>query len=91
MPPIPRKKRLIWPPASGQEVEGTVVQVENQVENPSTYNLEDGTQLRMRTVLTEVIRLEGIYNDEGETIYVLKSQNIVTSNVAEKYRRPKGA
>lgn len=83
----PRKKIVEW---QGNQVEGTIVLVENQVENPSTYNLEDGTQIRMRTVLMEVIRLDGHFNADGDTIYLLKHQNLLTTNVPEKYRRPRG-
>jgi len=83
-----RKKTVEW---RGKLIEGTPVLVENQVEPQSTYNLEDGTQIRMRTVVMEVVRLDGHYNAEGDTIYLLKSQNLMTTNVPEKYRRPRGA
>ncbi|HJQ96801.1 MAG TPA: hypothetical protein VJ826_00735 [Candidatus Polarisedimenticolaceae bacterium] len=60
--------------------EGVVVDVQSIKENWNEYQLEDGTRLRMRLVVHQVLRLQEI-NDRGEPIYVIKSQNILDADV----------
>jgi hypothetical protein len=39
------------------------------------YLVDDGSVLRLKIVVTEVNRLEGEYDDEGQPVYAVKSVN----------------
>ena len=61
----------------GKSVEGTVVEVTQSIERFSEINLEDGSTLRMKPVVTEVIRLDGQWDKDGNPAYVVKSTNVL--------------
>jgi hypothetical protein len=46
-------------------------------EDWNEYDLEDGTTLRMKTVVSEIVRVEGEYDREGNPIYIIKSANML--------------
>lgn len=70
----------------GQEVWGEDVEFEAEHEGFNTYLLHDGTKLKMKSVVSEVLKLD-LRNAEGEPIYVLKSANIVTAIVPESLKQ----
>lgn len=71
----------------GQERQGVEVPIDHFDERQSTYQLADGTVLTMRNVVVGVVRLDDEHNEQGEPVYVLKSQNIVSASVPDKLRR----
>ena len=70
----------------GQEVWGEEVEFEAEHEGFNTYLLHDGTKLKMKSVVSEVLRLD-LRNAEGEPIYILKSANIVIAIVPESLKQ----
>jgi len=66
----------------GQQAWGEEVEFEAEHEGFNTYLLHDGTKLKMKSVVSEVLRLD-LRNPEGEPIYVLQSTNIVTAVIPE--------
>jgi hypothetical protein len=70
----------------GQEVWGEEVEFEPEHEGRNTYILQDGTKLKMRTVLNEVYRLDA-YKPDGEPLYMVNSTNVVTAIVPERLKR----
>ena len=63
---------------AGQECEATVVPIEESIERWSEVKLEDGAELGIKPVPTEVVRLEGMQNSEAVPVYRIKSASIVT-------------
>ena len=61
----------------GPLVNGMEVPVEESTERWSEYKLEDGSVIRLKQVLMEIIRTEG-YDPEGNPMYVVKAQPIVS-------------
>ena len=61
----------------GNTVEGTVVAVEESTEKFSEVRLEDGTTLRTKLTVLEVIRIDGQYDNDGNPAYSVRSTNIV--------------
>lgn len=47
-------------------------------ESWSEYTLSDGSVIRIRTVVTGVIRVQGEYDDQGRPLYLVQSQNIMS-------------
>lgn len=53
----------------------------------SEYQLKDGSAIKLKTVTTEILRIEGQRDAEGNFIYIVKSRNIVTISASESLRR----
>ncbi len=51
----------------------------------NTYILSDGTKLKMKTVVSKVIRLEW-YKPDGEPVYLINSGNLATTDVPDRLR-----
>lgn len=71
----------------GRKVTGQKVNFDIEKENWNLYSLEDGTKLRMRMVVAQVIRLEGEYTADGDPIYVINSTNVVVADVPEHLKK----
>jgi len=68
--------------------EGEEVDFENEEEHWNVYKLSDGTTLKVKLVLVNVVRSQDQYDPLGNPIYGITSQNIIkVLNVPEKLRR----
>lgn len=84
----PRKQRM--KDANGNEFDAIVLPFQTGVEHWNEYLVDDGSVIRIKLVVTEVLRLEGQYDPTtGDPIYIAKSQNIV--NVSSPENLKKGA
>jgi len=61
----------------GREVEATEVDFLTRKEDWNEYQLSDGKVLRMKTVVSDVYRIEGEVDPEGNQIYQIRSTNVV--------------
>jgi hypothetical protein len=61
----------------GPLVNGMEVPVEESTERWSEYKLEDGSIIRLKQVLLEIIRTEG-YDPEGNPMYVVRAQPVLS-------------
>lgn len=82
-----KKTKLVF---QGQIVEAELIPVRSSQEGWSEYILEDGTVLRMKLVVTDVYRLEGIYDSDGNPIYHIKSTNAASAIPPENLKRLPG-
>jgi hypothetical protein len=73
-------------PLSQREVEGTQVDFESTAEPWASYKLSDGSVLKVRTILTAILRLEGEYDAAGNPIYTVSSQTVVQVNAPKNLR-----
>ena len=64
-------------PYQGRQVEGKPVDFLTRKEDFNEYQLADGKILRMKMVVTRIIRLEGETAPDGTPIYLIQSQNVV--------------
>ena len=68
--------------------EGEEVDFENEKEEWNTYKLSDGSTLKVKLVLVNVVRSHDKYDPLGNPVYGITSQNIIkVLNVPEKLRR----
>jgi len=68
--------------------EGEEVDFENEKEEWNAYKLADGSALKVKLVLVNVVRSRDKYDPLGNPIYGITSQNIVkVLNVPEKFKR----
>lgn len=72
----------------GKKVEGETINFRLiSPEQWNEYQLVDGTILRVKTILGNVIRLPE-YNPDGDPIYVINTQNhLVAGSVPEELRK----
>lgn len=64
----------------GQPVDSEEVEFEPLAERWNEYRLSDGSLLKMKLVVTRVIRLD-LYNEQGEPIYLVNSNNVISASV----------
>jgi hypothetical protein len=72
---------------NGQMCDATIVDFEADKESFSTYILHDGTSLKIKAVLTEVLRIEGLYQMNGDPIYAITAAQVSAVNAPESLRR----
>ena len=68
-------------------VEATPVRFKNINEEWNEYDLEDGTTIRMKTIVSEVVRIPDEYDRENNPIYVVKSTNMVVVNSPDHIKK----
>lgn len=61
----------------GREVEATEVEFLTRKEDFNEYQLVDGPTIRMKTVVTDIVRIEGEKDPDGNPVYQVRSTNIV--------------
>lgn len=71
----------------GRDVEATPVDFRIEREDWNEYQLMDGSHLRLRLVLSEVLRVEGEYDAEGNPVYVAKSGNVLTVRAPDNLKK----
>lgn len=73
--------------SDGQEVEATVMTFQEGGEHWNEYIVGDGTLVRMKLVATEVLRLDGEYDLEGNPIYLINSTNVTHVSAPDELRK----
>ncbi len=61
----------------GRQVEGESIDFLTRKEEFNEYQLTDGKVLRIKMVVTRIIRLEEEKAPDGNPIYLIQSQNVV--------------
>jgi hypothetical protein len=85
---VARKKTVRLP--DGTSVEGMVIPFQTGGEHWNEYLLEDGSVLRVKTVATEVIRVDGRYDQEGNPMYVLNNTQVLVVDSPDDLKREEG-
>ena len=70
----------------GNEVWGEEVDFETEREGWNEYVLHDGTRLKMKSVVSDVLRLE-MFQPDGSPVYFINSTNVVTAIVPDSLKR----
>jgi hypothetical protein len=82
---MPKRKTINGP--NGEPIEVEQIPFRSGQENWNEYLLEDGTVIRLKTVVTDVQRGVGLYDPEGNPMYFVKTANIVNVDAPEKLRK----
>jgi hypothetical protein len=80
-------KRTVKMPYMGKMIDAEEMTVERSHEEWSSYILDDGTVIRMKTVVLRVGRIPDAYDDEGNQIFVVKSNNLMVVDSPQERRR----
>jgi len=60
----------------GREVDATEVEFQTRKEDWNEYQLMDGSVIKMKLVVSTIFRVDGMYDDEGNPLYQIKSTNV---------------
>jgi hypothetical protein len=74
---------------NGQQVWGEEVEFETEREAWNVYILHDGTKLKLKSIVAQVVRLE-MYGPGGDPIYLVQASNAVNTDVPENLKKPSG-
>lgn len=77
-------------PGTQTMVDAVEVPVEEATERWTDIRLADGSQIRMKTVVVGVVRIVGKYDNEGNPMYSLKANQIMSVNAPEHLRQGAG-
>ena len=80
-----RKKKARMP--DGREVEAVEMSFQAASENWNEYLLDDGSVVRMKLVATEVVRVEGEYDPQGQPVYLVQSTNLMVVSAPDNLKR----
>lgn len=61
----------------GREVDATDIEFQTRKEDWNEYQLMDGTIIKMKAVVSDILRIEGAYDKEGNPVYRVKSSNVL--------------
>ncbi len=64
-------------PISNREVEAVTVDFDAKSEPWATYELSDGSVIKLRTTISGVFRLEGEYDQGGNPAYSVSSNTVI--------------
>lgn len=56
-------------------------------ENWNEYLADDGSVIRIKAVLTELHRVEGLYDAGGNPVYAAQTQNVMVVSAPDNLRR----
>ncbi len=70
----------------GQQIQGEEIEFETEHEGFNTYILHDGSRLKMKAVVTQIVRLDA-FKPDGEPVYLINSSNVATAEVPENLRK----
>ncbi len=71
----------------GRQVEAETVEFEADKEQWSTYILQDGSALKVKAVVTEVARLEGVFDAKGDPVYMVQASQVMHVSAPDSLRR----
>ncbi len=71
----------------GQKVTANDLNFKTVNEEWNEYELEDGTRLKLKTVVAKVLRLEGAYNADGDPVYQVTSTPILATDIPPELKQ----
>ena len=80
------RKRTVKLP-DGRDVDVTEIGYRTSGEYWNEYLADDGTVIRVKLIATEVLRLDGQFDQEGNPVYIVKTTNVTNVSAPENLRR----
>lgn len=71
----------------GQQHDATMLTFRTTAEDFNEYLLDDGTVVKLKVVVTEVARIEGMYDQQGNPAYFVNSTNVVSVDAPDDMRK----
>jgi len=71
----------------GEEVDATEVDFQTRKEDWNEYQLMDGSVIKMKAVVGDIVRIEGKFDNEGNPVYVVRSNNVLMVRSPDNLKR----
>ena len=71
----------------GKQVEAISINFKSIREEWNEYDLEDGSTLRMKTIVSDVVRVPDEYDNENNPVYVVKSTNMLIAKSPDHIKK----
>jgi hypothetical protein len=71
----------------GRQADGLELHFKTIREDWNEYDLEDGSTVRMKAVVTEIVRVDGEFDPEGNPIYMVKAGNMIVVKSPENLKK----
>ena len=71
----------------GKQLAGEVVPFKTVEEPWCVYECADGTKIRIKLVVLEIVRIEDAFGPEGDPVYTIKSTSVVNTDAPDELRR----
>jgi hypothetical protein len=82
---MPRKRMIPGP--EGEGIEAEPVGFRANAEHWNEYLLDDGSVLKIKLVMTEVLRVAGQYDQMGNPVYVAMHTQVTAVDAADELKR----
>lgn len=82
-----RKKKVPNPLSPGEMADGTELTFQSGGEHWNEYLVDDGTVIRIKLVVTDVVRVDDAFDQEGNPVYVVASTNILTVSAPDDLKK----
>ena len=69
--------RRVKSPTTGEIVDAEVIEIEEISDPPTRITLADGTRLRLKTDVMEVMRFNGEWDNDGNPLYNVRSASFI--------------
>jgi hypothetical protein len=77
----------ISPFPNSPQVDAERIEVKNAEESWNVYWLDDGSKIRLKPVVTEVWRVEGAFDNDGNPLYVTKTALVQAVDAPTELKR----
>ena len=74
-------------PYKGREVDAVEVDFQTRKEDWNEYQLMDGSFVKMKLVVSDIFRVPDEWDNEGNPVYVVKSQNILVARSPDNLKK----
>jgi hypothetical protein len=74
-------------PYNGIMRDAEEVHVDSMNEHVNTYQLDDGSVVSLRTVVINAARVLDEYDQEGQPVYIIRHQTLLTVSAPEALKR----
>ena len=74
-------------PYLGRQVEAEEVDFQTRREEWNEYQLMDGSTLKMKSVVTGIVKVSGEFDVMGNPAYVINSQNVTAVNSPDELKK----
>lgn len=76
--------KVMW---QGKKVDAISTSFKTNREDWNEYRLEDGTYLKLKCVVSEILRIPEIYDQEGNPTYLVKSINVTNVEATDNLKK----
>lgn len=80
-----RTRKVLGP--DGQPHDATMLTFRTTAEDFNEYLLDDGTVVKLKVVVTEVARIDNLYDPAGNPVYVVQSANVMAIDSPDEMRK----